>query len=85
MCARAAGGGPWAPYGRFFTIEHTRAVEALGALSWPQPRPGAGPLAVGAPEVDPTNPTKVCVPSPLARSFPSRVSLCLSLNNMPEP
>ena len=24
MCARAAGGGPWAPYGRFFTIEHTR-------------------------------------------------------------
>lgn len=61
------------------------AVEALGALSWPQPRPGAGPLAVGAPEVDPTNPTKVCVPSPLARSFPSRVSLCLSLNNMPEP
>lgn len=38
------------------------AVEALGALSWPQPRPGAGPLAVGAPEVDPTNPTKVRFP-----------------------
>ena len=30
MCARAAKGVPWAPYCRFFTIEHTRMSRRRG-------------------------------------------------------
>ena len=39
LCARAARGGPWAPYCRFFTIEHTRLKRAvLSRLSRRRPQ-----------------------------------------------